>query len=240
MIRFLFVLLLPVPTLWAAETSCFNLEPSSASDGVLHSYMTRTQPEEWLKIGRAPTLSEFEVTKDIMHGLSMRVVFAKGKSLFVDSRHSESFKNFFKRLKQDTIASVSYSPESLKRLGNILKRVCESLGRSGCGVYDRYQGPEADEKRPLNGTEERAAKWAAFYELPSFDIPFVVKLKGVQNALIAVDFMRHGIEPSILDLLSSGFEPQDVVTVYSKAILPVVDATYESAKAQIRGGGRPS
>jgi hypothetical protein len=116
-----------------------------------------------LHSGRDLSDMEFEAVMDWSRGLSLIAIFDDGKKTSLTTRDTRSFKKLSNALRKRKIVAVKLMPDSLEKLGAILKKACEVLERPGCMSYLDYSGLGSTTSRPLSAAEEQAVKWATLY-----------------------------------------------------------------------------
>jgi len=189
-----------------------------------------------------PSFLEFEASKDMLKGLSLRAEFSNGKSLAVvpgPAKGSDS--PLVRELRRGkTLAKYTLLPDALKKLGDLLGQVCRRLGKSGCEVYANYKGTTDLSPRPLTPWQEKSVKWAIVYALPGIAFETVVKRlterEGVTPGWATLaKLYRVSLKGAIgEEYLKDAFSDDEAETIIREVADPFIIDTFSKLRSRFR------
>jgi hypothetical protein len=178
--------------------------------------------------GRRLSAIEFETLMDVSHGLSSTVTFDNGKKrTFIQD--AISLQKLAKLMEKNEIVAVTYLPDAQKTLGVVLKKSCETLGRSGCESYEMYSGLISTEVRPFSAIQEQAIKWCTVHMAAGRNMPDAHRkwTPSPEDFKRMNDRIVEGKQASALYLLTATFEHGEAERLHREYVAPYISAASE-------------
>ena len=186
------------------------------------------------KLDRKLSDIEYEAVMDVHRDLPLIAVFENGtKGVFQNEK--ESLKKLWRQLSRTRIVAVTYLPESLVKLGSVLKSACVALNRSGCEVYDNYQGLSSANLRPFTPAQEQAIKWSTFHMLPPKEMVKLYRiwtdLQARTENLEATNERKNSAEK----IIKSAFTQEQASILLDRIVHPYIAAAFEHLIRMTKG-----
>lgn len=223
------------------EKSC--AEFLGAAPSLKYEYEQMAKQDIYAKMlesGHSVKAIEFSALQDIMSGLSLKLKFKNGKTLFVPTNvDPKQMKEVGRSLSRSPLVEVSYTPESLARVGGVLKSTCEALQLSGCEVYMKFSGFLDPTPRPLSVAQEQVVKAAVFPNLPPVRINWMYQqIAGMRGHNEAIGFLSDMGKKNLLVAvknISDVFAEREGVIVFDKVVAPIIFDSWQAALARLSG-----
>lgn len=184
---------------------------------------------------------EFHATKDMMAGLAMKLIADNGRTFFVPSApNPHRVKEMNQFLNRFSLEEIQYPPETLMKIGKVLKQVCLAVERTGCEVYDVFAGFTDPTARPFTVLQEQGLKWAILYALPPPTLPWMhaqaSKALGHKASLSILNDARDLSLTHALHIIPEVFEdPEDLTVILDDVVGPMISSAWRAAIAKLEG-----
>jgi hypothetical protein len=208
------------------------LQPNGKQPEALASWRSSWEPAFALvgKLDRKLSDVEYEAVMDVSRDLPLIATFENGtKGAFQNEK--ESLKKLWWQLSRTRIVAVTYLPDSLTKLGSILKCACVALNRSGCEVYENYQGLSSAGLRPFTPAQEQVIKWSTFHTLPPKEMTRLYKIWTVQQVMAENLAATTARKDSAAKIIKSAFTQEEasicLIGLFTPILQPPLSSYYE-------------